>query len=270
MPCLRYLTAALALVDAQAVKLSTDYSVGSTWPAVSGKTEAADSKKSVDVDHEWFQGVSTSGGITCKMKDQCVVGSGLGDCKVMVDPTMAIPLSSTDSGHACDFEFNHDLKYSRAARNTTPTADITITGYESSSHWNLCWTRDTMEADRRALRGAVVEDYCYYVSGLCFLWASPCSGGCSKLREFSEYKWFCPGLRYATPVEFSTALPTLNANRKDFYSKCASEQLDPQWSFCDYANEFVRVEDDSWNELVLVCDGEPQRTQAPGGRNRLI
>jgi len=99
-----------------------------------------------------------------------------------------------------------------------------------------------------------VEDYCYYVNGLCFIWASPCSGGCSQIN-LASHAQFCPGLRYATEAEFSAALPTFDANRPTFFQKCAASVLDPLFNHCDYANAFVRVEDNSWNELVLVCPG---------------
>jgi len=119
------------------------------------------------------------------------------------------------------------------------------------SHWNLCWKSNI---DRNALREKRVEDYCYHVNGICFLWASPCSGGCSKLEDLTSYSSFCPRLRYATSEEFTSALPALNAGRDEFYKKCAASRLDPRWNHCDYGNNFGRVEDNSWNDLVLVCD----------------
>jgi hypothetical protein len=60
-------------------------------------------------------------------------------------------------------------------------------------------------------------------------------------------------------------LPTFNANRPTFFQKCAASVLDPLFHHCDYANAFVRVEDNSWNELVLVCGASPPMTGGAGG-----
>ena len=98
------------------------------------------------------------------------------------------------------------------------------------------------------------KDYCYFVNGLCWLWASPCSGSCSQLNALSSYDSFCPaGLRYSTQAEFDAAKPTLNANKDAFHNKCAAGPVDPKYNHCDKSNTLVRVEDNSYNELVLVC-----------------
>merc|ERR1719291_644706 len=103
-------------------------------------------KKSVA--SEWFKGISRDGdGNTCSVEDECIVGFGLGDCQVMVDPAMAIPLGSTDSGNACDFVFNSTTRYRGAARLSTPASNITVAGHSPSSHWNLCWAKDTLGVD---------------------------------------------------------------------------------------------------------------------------
>ncbi|CAK0828975.1 unnamed protein product [Prorocentrum cordatum] len=209
-------------------------------PAASSEGEAG----------SWLLEVRTHGDVTCAAEGDCVVGSGLGHCKVVVDPSQRIPLGSTDSGNASFHEFNSTVQYHES--------EITITGHSTSSHWNLCRSKEDASRVDLHQRKRSLADVCYEVDGLpglCFLWASPCSGGCSTLRPFNEYSSVCPNwLRYATPSEWSVALPDMNANRKTYYSKCAADLMDPWWHHCDYANEFARVPDDGWNELVLVCD----------------
>jgi len=209
-------------------------------PAASKKGEAA----------SWLLEIRTHGDVTCTMEDDCVVGSGLGHCKVVVDPSQRIPLGSTDSGNTSFNEFNSTVQYHQS--------EITITGHSTSSHWNLCRSKEDASGVDSHQRTRSLADVCYEVDGLpglCFLWASPCSGGCSTLRPFNEYSSVCPNwLRYATPSEWSVALPDMNAHRKIFYSKCAADLMDPWWHHCDYANDFARVPDEGWNELVLVCD----------------
>jgi len=198
----------------------------------------------------WLLEIRTHGDITCTMEDDCIVGSGKGHCKVQVDPSMRAPLGS-NTGNASFNEFNSTVQFHKS--------EITITGHTTASHWNLCRTKEEAEGIEHPQRKRAMSDICYYVDGLptsyCFMWASPCSGGCSTLRPLNEYSSVCPYLlRQASAAEWSVALPDLNAHRKDFYSKCAVDLIDPWWRHCDYANEFVRVPDDGWNELVLVCD----------------
>jgi len=110
------------------------------------------------------------------------------------------------------------------------------------------------------------ENYCYNVNGVCFIWASPCSGvvWCSELAALSTYDWFCPtGLRYATQAEWDAGNATLDANRDTFFQKCAASQLDPRHDHCDYYNTFVREPDNSFNELVLVCPPVGTATSSP-------
>jgi hypothetical protein len=168
---------------------------------------------------------------------------------------MRIPLGSTDSKNVSFNEFDSTVQYHKNL--------ITITGHSTSSHWNLC--RANEDAIDQPRRKRDLADVCYIVDGLpglCFLWASPCSGGCSVLRPFNEYVSVCPNLlRYAFPSEWSVALPDLNSHRKQFFTKCAADLMDPYWHHCDYANDFARVPDDSWNELVVVCDTTmPEKT----------
>jgi len=213
-------------------------------------------------DPAWLKGISAHGGIQCTVDDECVVGSGEGSCTVMVDLAVPIQLGSTDSGNDCEV-ISDDPDMTCPARFETPPSDITVKGKSAASHWNLCWKQDAPSTHRRAYTPAV-GDYCYYVNGICFLWASPCSGGCSSV-DLSAHTSFCPTLRYATEAEFLTALPTLNGNRPTFYSKCAADIFDPYFRHCDYMNDFVRVEDNSWNELVLVCPATAPATGGAGG-----
>merc|ERR1719291_152451 len=166
--------------------------------------------------------------------------------------------------HACSPRFAANRR--GAARLSTPVSNITIAAYSQSSHWNLCWAKDGLGTDRRDLRRTGVEHYCYYINGLCFLWASPCSGGCSQLHAHSSYSSFCPGLRYATSAEWSAALPVLNADRDVFYGKCAASHLDPRWNHCDQSNHFARVEDGGWDDLVLVCGASATQASRSGPR----
>jgi len=169
---------------------------------------------------------------------------------VSVDPAMKIPLGSTDSGNASFNEFNSTVQFHQS--------EITITGHSTSSHWNLCRAKEGSSGISQPRRKRSLADVCYEVDGLpglCFMWSSPCSGGCSTLRPFNEYSWICPNwLRYCSPSEWSVALPDLDAHRREFYAKCAADLMDPWFHHCDYNNTFARVPDDSWNELVLVCD----------------
>jgi len=240
MQSISYLTTAVfVLVGAQAVHLDAD-GIG---------------KLAVPADNEWLTGISTHGSVQCSVENECIVGSGSGTCTVMVNHAYAIPLSSTDSGFDCEIAFNDTFKYNRTTRITRPTSDIQITGHSWLSHWNLCWKQDTSDIDHLRLQGRDAQEYCSYVGDICYLWASPCSGGCSSLNDFSTYSSFCPGgLRYATEAEWASGLPVLEANRVDFYQKCAAGPLDPIFFHCDYVNTFVRVPDGSHNEQVLVCD----------------
>eukprot|EP00959_Pyramimonas_sp_CCMP1952_P167134 3492990-Pyramimonas_sp.AAC.1 len=46
---------------------------------------------------EWLRGIRTHGDVTCEVQGECIVGSGLGTCTVMVDQAKALPMGSTDS-----------------------------------------------------------------------------------------------------------------------------------------------------------------------------
>jgi len=249
MRCIGYATAAVCVfVDARAMKLGV-HSVGEVGTG----------------DYEWLRGINTQGKMQCNLEDECISGSGMGSCTVMVDVSVPIQLGSTDSGYDIDIA-SVDPYHEYPAPLDTPKSDITFTGKSESSHWNICWKHDASGTHRTDPWSTTVDDYCFYVNGLCFLWASPCSGGCSQI-DVCSYAWFCPQLRYATEAEFSAALPTLNSDRSAFFQKCAATVFDPYFWHCDYANDFVRVPDNHWNELVLVCPPTlvptPAPTQAP-------
>jgi len=211
------------------------------------------------------------------MEGECIEGSGRGTCYVMVDASKeSVPLISTDTGYEVTFSgsawFGPALRfkeYRDAAQNLTSDHNITVEGHSDSSHWNLCWKPGMVsEWQSGARRNTGVEDYCYYVNGLCFLWASPCTGGCSTLGALTGplsnplYATFCPaGLRFATEAEWTAAEPTLYANKEDFHAKCAAEVLDPDFNHCDLENTFKRVPNGGYEEQVLVC-GDAQ-TPAP-------
>jgi len=215
-------------------------------------------------DMHWLMGLSEEGDAVCSVEGECIVGSGLGKCTVNVEPAKAVPMGSTDPGYQSEVTFNNiSMNQHEQYLYTKPETDVTVVGHSSTSHWNLCWKAEGHGVGRTASQGANVEDYCFYVNGICFLWASPCSGGCSQFHEHSVYSWFCPGLRYATEEEWWAAVPTFYAERRAFYDKCAAVQLDPLWSHCDYSNAWVRVEDNHWNELVLVCGTVPPGTNSP-------
>jgi len=271
---MRALGAELSSMEAMADAMDRSQEA-SAWPAGWDRATAASSHRNDD-GLKWLQGFSTEGDAKCSVQDQCIVGSGSGTCRVMVEPSMAIPLGSTDSGYDCDFGINNTM-YRRAARYAAPVSDIIVVGHSQWAHWNLCWAAPSLGMRRageeqallggRAQEEPGVENYCYYVNNLCFLWASPCSGGCAQIESFPSYSSFCPGLRYATSDEWSVAFPILNENRNAFYSKCAARRLDPRWNHCDSSNTFVRIEDNSYNELVLVCEtaSAPSPTPSPPG-----
>ena len=88
--------------------------------------------------------------------------------------------------------------------------------------------------------GPVPDDAIVRWAGLDWVWASPCSGGCSQPSPS-----FQPGFRYATAAEF--------ANKPDFHlflngvpatalhcsyptCKCAATWFDPVFPFCDPQN----------------------------------
>jgi len=264
------LTAAVFLfVCAQAVQRSVD---GPAVPAASKQDKGRPS---------WLKGLEIVGeGAKCSMEEECIVGSGAGICCVkVVAGVEAVPLTSTDSGYNVTFSgsarFGLELRmkeYSNAAQLFSTEQHITVQGHSKQSHWNLCWRShgaSSWESWARRSHAAAVEDYCYYVNGLCFLWASPCSGGCSQLGALTgplanpAYATFCPaGLRYATANEWTAAVPTLIANKAAFHDKCAAGPIDPSQSHCDMANNFVRVPNGGYDEQVLVC-GDVQLTSSP-------
>lgn len=106
-----------------------------------------------------------------------------------------------------------------------------------------------------------LREVCLDVDGLCWLWASPVSitepwGSWQPITvPQTPSPCWCPGgIRYATDEEFTAALPKLEARRNEFYAKCASKALDPQFAHCDSTNSFKHKPNDSLDELVLICD----------------
>ena len=77
-----------------------------------------------------------------------------------------------------------------------------------------------------------------------YAWASPCSGSCSK----AERKM---GWRTCTVAEFN-ARPM---NKAEFQNKCAAVCFDPKYNHCDWNDQHVHVENNSWHETILCHDG---------------
>ncbi|CAK0853332.1 unnamed protein product [Prorocentrum cordatum] len=271
------LAAALLLAGAQAVQRSAD-GLGAPAGPAAWAAAGAEGRREGSPYPAWLTGLEAAGhGVRCSMEEECIVGHGRGICYVMVDADReTVPLISTDSGYEVTFSgsvrFGLELRfkeYRDAAQNLTSDHNITVEGHSDSSHWNLCWKPGMVsEWQSGARRNTGVEDYCYYVNGLCFLWASPCTGGCSTLGALTGplsnplYATFCPaGLRFATEAEWTAAEPTLYANKEDFHAKCAAEVLDPDFNHCDLQNTFKRVPNGGYEEQVLVC-GDAQ-TPAP-------
>jgi len=275
-----YLTAAVLVlvVDAHAAAWSKDKFLA----AFGGSGADGLGKKGYPV---WLKGLLTDGTGYCNVAEDygCIVGVGEGTCYINVySGNYSVPLSSTDSGYRVHFSgsarFGLELrnKDRSTAQNLKSDQNITVTTSSPSSHWNLCWKKDgdypfqpwarlprplsDLGSESRGLRATGVEDYCYFVNGLCFLWASPCSGGCAQLGALTgplanpAFATFCPaGLRYASAAEWVAAEPTLLLNKAAFHSKCAAEPLDPTYSHCDQVNALVRVPNGGYDEQVLVC-----------------
>jgi len=250
MHCVSYAATAISVfVGAQAMQLGV-HGVGQV----------------VTKDHEWLKSITTQGSMNCSVDNECVVGVGMGACRLEVDPAEPVVVGPTDSGYECEMASNGNTIEYPWKPFTHQDDDLTIIGHTESSHWNICWTRDKHTHRRAVTQTPNVADYCHYVNDLCFLWASPCSGGCSTIDP-SSFTSFCPTLRYATEAEFSAALPTIDTipGRAAFWPKCAATVLDPYFVHCDFMNDFARVPDGHWNELVLVCPGAVQTGGAGGG-----
>jgi len=248
-------TAVFVFIHAHAVQLKANSSMTS-WPP-------------------WLRVVHPNGGMTCYVEDECIEGHGEGSCFVSVDAfSVPAPLSSTDIGRDVNFINTLDGSVQPLTGHftyppeslETAVYSFVIMGQSTESHWNLCWDEQIAGNQRDSREGCCAENYCYEVNGLCFLWASPCSGAswCSQLNPLSAYDWFCPGgLRYATQSEFDAATPTLYADKLAFHSKCAARQLDPRHNHCDFGNSFVRVENFGFDELILICDGHSTPLPTP-------
>jgi hypothetical protein len=82
-------------------------------------------------------------------------------------------------------------------------------------------------------------------NGVWFTWASPCSGGCSKATP--QCGWgICS-------KEDWKGLPSAQMKQD---KPCSSKIFDNKWGHCDPSNNFVRVEDGSYNELVFCYNGK--------------
>jgi len=286
-----YLTAAVLVlvVDAHAAAWSKDKFLA----AFGGSGADGLGRKGYPV---WLKGLLTEGTGYCNVAEGygCIVGVGEGICYINVySGNYSVPLSSTDSGYRVHFSgsarFGLELrkKDRSTAQNLKSDQNITVTTSSPSSHWNLCWKKDgdypfqpwarlprplsDLGSESRGLRATGVEDYCYFVNGLCFLWASPCSGGCAQIGALTgplanpAFATFCPaGLRYASAAEWVAAEPTLILNKAAFHSKCAAEPIDPTYSHCDQVNTLVRVPNGGYDEQVLVCgDADTFATPSP-------
>jgi len=109
-----------------------------------------------------------------------------------------------------------------------------------------------------------VCDYCFFVDGLCWLWAAPVAlaqpCGPWPILPVPQSPSFCPGgIRYATDEEFDSASPTFKDQRDGFYSKCAAALFDDNLDHCDGTSDsWVNKVYETWpkklSELVLICD----------------
>jgi len=220
--------------------------------------------------HEWLKSATATGPtMTCTVNDttHCVFGSGMGACKLEVDLGVSVEVGPTDSGYEIDVLAQDSPMEYPGPTGLLHTQPITVVGHMDASHWNMCWVGPDERRERTHRKTTTtpnVLDYCYFVNGLCFLWASPCSGGCSNI-SFADHVDFCPTLRYAKNREWKSA--DLNSlagmDRGMFFAKCAAGILDPHYFHCDFANLFVQVPDGHWNELVMVCPGAVEPTPAP-------
>jgi len=110
-----------------------------------------------------------------------------------------------------------------------------------------------------------VCDYCFFVDGLCWLWAAPVAlaqpcGPWLPILPVQQSPSFCPGgIRYATDEEFDSASPTFKDQRDGFYSKCAAALFSDILDHCDGScDSWVNKVYETWpkklSELVLICD----------------
>jgi len=69
-----------------------------------------------------------------------MIGSGLGTCKVIVDPDVAVPLVSTLG--------STDSTKTVAVQNSAESGSRSISWTSNTSHWNLCCKSGALRSDR--------------------------------------------------------------------------------------------------------------------------
>lgn len=112
-------------------------------------------------------------------------------------------------------------------------------------------------------RSADADKYCLILHGFCWMWASPCSGGCAANSggehgitddDMQKATWCQDSVaRLPTEREFVLVRRTLEDNREIFHSRCAAPVFNTEHQNCDLLDDFVFKEDGGFNELVLVC-----------------
>ncbi|MDO6762589.1 PEP-CTERM sorting domain-containing protein [Agarivorans sp. 1_MG-2023] len=93
-----------------------------------------------------------------------------------------------------------------------------------------------------------------------WVWASPCSGGCSQLVDNWEYAGglYDDALNAALGVSiwrFASVEEFANIPAKSLFSvddKCAAQYFDNRYSHCDYGNPIERLPNGSFQETLLV------------------
>ncbi|WP_163132171.1 PEP-CTERM sorting domain-containing protein [Agarivorans sp. Alg241-V36] len=93
-----------------------------------------------------------------------------------------------------------------------------------------------------------------------WVWASPCSGGCSQLVDNWEYAGglYDDALNAALGVStwrFASALELANVPAKNLFSngnKCAAQYFDNSHSHCDYNDPLVSTPNGGYQDTVLV------------------
>jgi hypothetical protein len=117
-------------------------------------------------------------------------------------------------------------------------------------------------------RSVDATKYCFTLHGFCWMWASPCSGGCSRItdEDMKKATWCQDSVaRLPTQREFVLVRRTLEDNRDLFHSRCSASVFNMEHGNCDLLDDFVFKEDEGFNELVLVCKlpGAPPTNTVP-------
>ena len=101
----------------------------------------------------------------------------------------------------------------------------------------------------------VAEGWAISYNGLTWAWASPCSGSCGT-ADLSQ----ASGYRYATASECANKpsksdFSTSDSSNTYYYSgvKCAAKIFDANYNHCDANDQLVCANDNSSNELLIVC-----------------